>query len=90
MDLDLVENAITDKTRCIIATHTFGYPQDIDRLEKIVREAENTHGQKIWLMQDCCHAFGAEWNGKMIGTSGDVAVYAFNISKLIKFCRKIH
>ena len=83
MDLDLVENAITDKTRCIIATHTFGYPQDIDRLEKIVREAENTHGQKIWLMQDCCHAFGAEWNGKMIGTSGDVAVYAFNISKLM-------
>ena len=34
-------------------------------------------------MQDCCHAFGAEWRGRMIGTSGDVAVYAFNISKLM-------
>lgn len=83
MDLDLVENAITDKTGCIIATHTFGYPQDIDRLEKIVHKAEKKHGHKIWLMQDCCHAFDAEWNGKMIGTSGDTAVYAFNISKLM-------
>ena len=34
-------------------------------------------------MQDCCHAFGAEWKGRMVGTSGDVAVYAFNISKLM-------
>jgi len=34
-------------------------------------------------MQDCCHAFGAEWKGRMIGTSGDVAVYAFNISKIM-------
>ena len=83
MDLDLVQAAINQKTKAIIATHTFGYPQDIDRLETIVREAEERLGHKIWLMQDCCHAFGAEWKGRMIGTSGDVAVYAFNISKII-------
>ena len=41
------------------------------------------YGHKVWLIQDCCHAFGAEWNGRMIGTSGDVAIYAFNISKMI-------
>lgn len=83
MDLDLVSTAINEKTRAIIATHTFGYPQDLDRLEAIVKEAEARYGHKVWLMQDCCHAFGAEWNGRMIGTSGDVAVYAFNISKLM-------
>lgn len=83
MDLDLVPPAINERTRAIIATHTFGYPQDLDRLEAIVREAEERYGHKIWLMQDCCHAFGAEWNGRMIGTSGDVAVYAFNISKIM-------
>ena len=83
MDLDLVPPAINERTRAIIATHTFGYPQDLDRLEAIVREAEQRYGHKIWLMQDCCHAFGAEWNGRMIGTSGDVAVYAFNISKIM-------
>ncbi len=83
MDLDLVTKAINENTRAIIATHTFGYPEDIDRLEQIVKQAESKYGHKIWLMQDCCHAFGAEWKGRMIGSSGDVAVYAFNISKLM-------
>lgn len=83
MNLELVPEAITRDTRAIIATHTFGYPQDLDKLEAIVKEAEALYGHKIWLMQDCCHAFGAEWNGRMVGTSGDVAVYAFNISKLM-------
>ena len=83
MNLDLAEEAINEKTRAIIATHTFGYPQDLERLESIVEKAEKKYGHKIWLIQDCCHAFGAEWKGRMIGTSGDVAVYAFNISKLM-------
>jgi len=83
MNLDLAEAAINKRTRVIIATHTFGYPQDLERLESMVEKAEKKFGHKIWLMQDCCHAFGAEWKGRMIGTSGDVAVYAFNISKLM-------
>ena len=83
MNLDDVESAVNENTRAIIATHTFGYPQDLDRLEAIVEGAEKQYGHKIWLMQDCCHAFGAEWKGRVIGTSGDVAVYAFNISKMM-------
>jgi perosamine synthetase len=83
MNLEEAERAINDNTRAIIATHTFGYPQDLDRLEDIVKRGEEKYGHKIWLMQDCCHAFGAEWNGRMVGTSGDVAVYALNISKMI-------
>ena len=83
MNLDLAEEAINENTRAIIPTHTFGYPQDLERLEFMVEKAEKKYGHKVWLIQDCCHAFGAEWKGRMIGTSGDVAVYAFNISKLI-------
>lgn len=83
MNLDEAEAAINENTRAIIATHTFGYPQDLDRLEAMVKRAEKEYGHKVWLIQDCCHAFGAEWNGRMIGTSGDVAIYAFNISKII-------
>ena len=83
MNLDKLRGTINERTRCIIATHTFGYPQDLDVLEEIVRGAEKRFGHKIWLMQDCCHAFGAEHKGRTIGTSGDVAVYAFNISKIM-------
>ena len=46
------------------------FPQ-VDHLENMVRSAEVRYGHKIWLMQ----AFGAEWQGRMIGISGDVAVY---------------
>ncbi|NBT46891.1 MAG: hypothetical protein EBT07_03595 [Actinobacteria bacterium] len=83
MNLEEAEAAINENTRAIIATHTFGYPQDLDRLEAMVKRGEEKYGHKIWLMQDCCHAFGAEWQGRMIGISGDVAVYALNISKMI-------
>lgn len=83
MNLEEAEKAMNENTRAIIATHTFGYPQDLDRLEAIIKAGEEKYGHKIWLMQDCCHAFGAEWNGRMIGSSGDVAVYALNISKMI-------
>tara|TARA_B100001093_G_scaffold353876_2_gene338324 strand:+ start:2274 stop:3443 length:1170 start_codon:yes stop_codon:yes gene_type:complete len=83
MNLDLAEALISKRTRAIIATHTFGYPQNLDRLEKMVEQAEQEFGHKVWLIQDCCHAFGALWKGRMIGGSGDVAIYAFNISKLM-------
>ncbi|QWE00782.1 DegT/DnrJ/EryC1/StrS family aminotransferase [Polynucleobacter sp. JS-Mosq-20-D10] len=83
MDLNELEKLVSVKTKAIIATHTFGYPQDLDRLEDIVKKSEIRFGHKIWLIQDCCHCFGAEWNGRMIGTSGDVAVYALNISKIM-------
>lgn len=83
INLELIPGLINEHTRAIIATHTFGYPQNLDRLEEIISQAEKRYGHKIWLIQDCCHAFGAEWNGRMVGTSGDVAVYAFNISKMM-------
>jgi len=66
-----------------VATHLFGYPMDIDRLESVVAEAQQRHGQKIWIIQDCAHAFGASWKGRMVGCSGDTALYAFNLSKMM-------
>jgi len=83
MDLEIAEAALSRNTRAIVATHTFGYPQDLTHLKAIVKKGEKKYGKKIWLIQDCCHAFGAKWKGQMIGTSGDVAIYALNISKII-------
>ena len=50
---------------------------------------EKKYSHKIWLVNDCCHAFGAMWNKKIIGAYGDISIYAFNISKMInKLCIK--
>lgn len=81
MDLDQFERAITERTRSVIATHTFGYPENCDRIREIVETKSQKFGHKIWLMQDCCHCFGAKWKGDYVGNQGDVAVYAFNVSK---------
>lgn len=83
MDLDLLARVIGPRTGAIVATHLFGYPLDLDRLEQIVRDAERRHGRKIWLVQDCAHAFGATWKGRLVGRCGDTALYGLNISKMI-------
>ena len=81
MDLGQLADSMTERTRAIIATNTFGYPQDVVTLQEIVRDAEKRYGHKVWLMQDCCHSFGARWGDRFVGEIGDVAVYAFNVSK---------
>lgn len=81
MDLERLPATIGPGTRAIVATHLFGYPLDLGTLESIVADAQARHGHKIWLIQDCAHAFGASWHGRTVGSSGDVALYAFNISK---------
>ncbi len=81
MDLDEVERAITPATRMIVATHLFGFPLDTDRLRAIVAAAERRHGRKIWVVQDCAHAFGARWRGRLVAADPDVALFGLNISK---------
>ena len=83
MDLDQVEAAINQQTRAIVATHLFGYPLDVERLNHIVQRAEAHYGHKIWVIQDCAHAFGASWQEKLVCNFGDVALFGLNISKAI-------
>jgi len=83
MDLNQVEAAINERTRVIIATHLFGYPLDVDRLSEIVSAAEVRLGHKIWVVQDCAHAFGARWKGKLVCNVGDAALFGLNISKMV-------
>lgn len=83
MDLDLLAAAIGPATRAVVATHLFGYPMDLDRLTAIVADAERRWGHKIWLIQDCAHAFGATWRGRLVGEAGDAALYALNVSKIM-------
>jgi dTDP-4-amino-4,6-dideoxygalactose transaminase len=81
MDLDDVERALSPATRMIVATHLFGFPLDIDRLRRIVAAAEGRYGRKIWVVQDCAHAFGARWHGRLVAAEPDIALFGLNISK---------
>ncbi|HWI17105.1 MAG TPA: aminotransferase class I/II-fold pyridoxal phosphate-dependent enzyme [Vicinamibacterales bacterium] len=83
MDLDQLESAITPQTAMVIPTHVFGFPADVDRVSEIVRRAEQRYGRKIWILQDCAHAFGATWRGRRVSEAGDAALFGLGISKMM-------
>ena len=68
---DLIESAITDKTKGIVLAHTLGNPFN---LEKIVELCEK---YELFLMEDMCDAFGSKYEDKNVGTFGDVATLSF-------------
>ena len=72
MDATDLANKITDKTRAIIATHTFGNPAGIDALTRVAQE------QEIPLIEDASQAIGSQLRGRKVGTFGRVAIFAFH------------
>jgi dTDP-4-amino-4,6-dideoxygalactose transaminase len=83
MNLDQFADAINEHTRAVIPTHLFGYPMDIDRVQKIVKDAEAKYGHKIYIIQDCAHSFDARYKGKPVANAGDGAIFGLGISKQI-------
>jgi len=63
--------AITPKTKAIMLAHTLGNPYDLDT---IIALAKKHH---LWLIEDCCDALGSTYNGKRVGTFGDIATLSF-------------
>jgi len=83
MDLQGIRSAITEKVSVVIPTHLFGYPMDVNTVDAMVKDAEEKYGHKIYVIQDCAHAFGCKWNGEIVTKYGDAALFGLNISKTI-------
>ena len=71
IDPDQIEAAITPKTRAIMVAHTLGNPFDIAPIKALC----DKHG--LFLVEDCCDALGATYDGKHVGTFGDVGTCSF-------------
>jgi len=77
MNVDLIEDAITEKTKAIIPVHLNGCPVDMERVMKI---AEN---HNLWVIEDTCQAIGAEINGKKAGSFGITGCFSLHPLKNI-------
>jgi CDP-4-dehydro-6-deoxyglucose reductase, E1 len=66
-----VEEAITDNTRAIMIAHTLGNPFNLGEITRIANE------NGLWLIEDCCDALGSTYDGKLVGTFGDVGTLSF-------------
>jgi dTDP-4-amino-4,6-dideoxygalactose transaminase len=75
IDPDLIEGAITNKTKALIPVHLYGHPADMQPITAIARR----FGLRV--IEDACQAHGAEYGGQRTGSMGDAAVFSFYYSK---------
>jgi CDP-6-deoxy-D-xylo-4-hexulose-3-dehydrase len=71
IDITQLEPALSDRTRAVMVAHTLGNPFDLGAVTEFVRKHD------LWLIEDCCDAVGATYQGRPVGTFGDLATVSF-------------
>lgn len=71
VDVSQLEEARSERTRAVMIAHTLGNPFDLDAVMAFVKKYD------LWLVEDCCDAVGATYNGQRAGTFGDLATTSF-------------
>lgn len=77
IDPDKIEDAITSKTKAIIAVHLFGCPAKMDEIMKIAER------HNLYVVEDCACAIGTTYKGRKVGTIGDIGCFSFHPRKAI-------
>ncbi|MEG0648348.1 MAG: DegT/DnrJ/EryC1/StrS family aminotransferase [Oscillospiraceae bacterium] len=75
IDADKIENAITDRTKAILAVHLYGQACDMTKIMFIAKK----HNLRV--VEDCAQSHGNHWNGQTVGTFGDIGCFSFYPSK---------
>ncbi|ASG00969.1 lipopolysaccharide biosynthesis protein RfbH [Vibrio anguillarum] len=68
---EMIEAAVSEKTKAIMVAHTLGNTFDLTEARRVADK------YNLWLIEDCCDALGSTYNGKMVGTIGDIATVSF-------------
>jgi len=71
IDVSKLEEARSERTRAVVIAHTLGNPFNLQAVTEFVRKYD------LWLVEDCCDAVGATYNGQKVGTFGDLATVSF-------------
>ncbi|MDP3731795.1 MAG: lipopolysaccharide biosynthesis protein RfbH [Candidatus Omnitrophota bacterium] len=74
IDPDLIEQAISDKTKALMLVHNLGNPCEMDKIMKIARKYDLT------VIEDNCDALGSIYDGKLTGTFGDISTSSFYVA----------
>ena len=80
LDVELVEAAITDKTKAIMPVHIFGQPVDMTRLMEIATR------HNLAVIEDCAQSVGAQWQSRKVGSIGHVGCFSFYPTKNLGAC----
>lgn len=75
IDPAAIEKAITPRTKAIIPVHLYGAFADMDAIMEIAKK------HNLYVIEDCAHKHGGEWNGKKAGSIGDIGSFSYQLSK---------
>jgi dTDP-4-amino-4,6-dideoxygalactose transaminase len=76
IDVEEIKKKITDKTTCILATHVFGNPCDIEGIEQLAQQ------HNLSVIYDAAHCFGVNYKGQSVFNFGDVSTCSFHATKV--------
>ncbi|MBR0359764.1 MAG: DegT/DnrJ/EryC1/StrS family aminotransferase, partial [Clostridia bacterium] len=77
IDVTKIEELITPRTKAIMPVHMLGNPCKLDKIMEIAKK------HNLYVIEDCCQAVGASYQGKRCGTHGDIGAFSLNIFKTI-------
>ncbi len=77
IDVSLIEDKITTRTRAIVPVHIYGHPCDMDPICRLARD----YG--LFLVEDAAESHGARYKGRQVGTFGDAGCFSFYANKII-------
>lgn len=71
LDVDKIEEKITEKTKAIVPVHLYGQPCDMDSVMTLAKK------YSLFVIEDCAQAHGAKYKGKKVGSFGNIAGFSF-------------
>ena len=71
IDATKIEAAITSRTKAVMLAHTLGNPYNLEIIVGLCKK------YNLWLIEDCCDALGSTYDGKLVGTFGDIGTLSF-------------
>ncbi len=74
-DFEHLEQVVSDRTLCVLATHLFGIPCDLEPIQSVARSTRS------YIVEDCAQAMGVKLYGKKVGTIGDVGFFSLGRGK---------
>ncbi|KAK3276643.1 hypothetical protein CYMTET_15302 [Cymbomonas tetramitiformis] len=81
MDLNDLARKLSPKTKIILLVHWGGSPVDLDVVQGIQEMCFDKYGFRPWVIEDCAHAWGAEWNNQKLGSHDNICVFSFQAIK---------
>jgi len=81
VSIEDIKRKLSKKTKVLYLVHWGGYPVDLDALKELQEEHLVKYGYKFMIVEDCAHAFGAEYKNKKLGNHGNICVFSFQAIK---------